>query len=293
MRMRKTSGLVLALTLAAPLSGCPRRAELPDAAIVPPDAVYRADVFRLDTPLPIDVGSDSAVDVGVDAFTPPDVGLDARVDARPDAWSMCTISTGDSPRLDGTDDLAEYPAVQRATVNAGDQAAITWNASYLFATFTTDGLLDAFEPVHLYVEASSILVAPVASVGKEYASLTPGLPFTPTHLIAFRRTSDAGTGAYNGVYAPAGSWTTRTFPLTGTDVFASADGRTLSVRVPWSALGGCPTRMRLVAHIVHAEAGNEWKDVVPSTHTPWMPSGGAFYDIDLTGDPAVSGWVLR
>jgi hypothetical protein len=272
--------------------------ENPDAARVPPlDAFYRADVARLDTPLPIDVGSDSAIDVGTDAFTPPDVGFDARVDARPDAWSMCTISTGDSPRLDGTDDFAEYPAVQRlslgAPLNAGDAAAITWNASHFFATFTTDGFLDAFEPVHIYIEASSLLVAPVPSFGKEYASLTPGLPFAPTHLIAFRRTSDAGTGAYNGIYAPAGSWTTRTVPLNATDVFASADNRTLSVRVPWSALGGCPTRMRLVAHVVHAESGNEWKAVAPSTHRPWTPSGGAFYDIDLTGDPAVSGWVVR
>ena len=270
--------------------------ESPDAAFAP-DAIYRADVFRIDTPPPIDAGSDSAIDVGTDAFSPPDVGRDAPEDVRRDAWSMCTISTGDSPNLDGTDDFAEYPLVQRlslgATLNAGDAAAITWNATYFFATFTSDGLLDAFEPVHLYVEASSILTAPVPSVGKEYASLTPGLPFSPTHLIAFRRTSDAGTGAYNGIYAPAGSWTTRTVPLTATDTFASADGRTLSVRVPWSALGGCPTRMRLVAHIVHAEVGNEWKDTVPSTHTPWMPSGGAFYDIDLTSDPAVSGWVLR
>lgn len=297
MPMRNTSWLLLAPLLLA--LGCPRRMETMDAAIVA-DAVVRVDVARLDTPLPPDASFDAAADGGTDAFSPPDVGRDAPEDARSDAPSLCTISTGDSPRLDGTDDLAEYPAVQRLTLgaplNAGDEAAITWNATSFFATFTSDAFRDgAFEPVHLYVEASSILLAPVASVGKEYASLSPGLPFSATHLIALRRTSDSGLGGpYNGVYSPAGSWATRTTPLnTGTDVFTSADGRTISVRVPWSALGGCPTRMRLVAHIVHAEVANEWKATVPSTHTPWMPSGGAFYDIDLTGDPAVSGWVVR
>ncbi len=273
--------------------------ETMDAAIAA-DATVRVDVTRPDTPLPPDASFDAPRDGGTDAFSPPDVGFDAPVDARGDAPLPCAISSGDSPRLDGTDDLAEYPAVQRlalgAPLNVGDEAAITWNTTAFFATFTSDAFRDdVFRPVHLYVEASSLLVAPVASTGKEYASLTAGLPFSATHLIAVRRTSDSGVGgAYNGVYSPAGSWAARTTPLNmGTDVFTSADGRTISVRVPWSALGGCPTRMRLVAHIVHAEVANEWKATVPSTHTPWMPSGGAFYDIDLTGDPAVSGWVVR
>ena len=272
--------------------------ETMDAAMSP-DAIVRVDAARFDTPTSLDAGRDAPADVGADAISPSDAGRDAPDDARRDAPSTCTTSTGDSPRLDGTDDLAEYPAVQRLTLgaplNVGDEAAITWNATHFFATFTSDAFRDdAFEPLHLYVEASSLFVAPVASTGKEYAALNAGLPFSATHLIAVRRTSDSGSGPYNGVYSPAGSWATRTTSLnTGTDVFASADGRTVSVRVPWSALGGCPTRMRLAAHLVHAEVANEWKTTVPSTHTPWMPSGGAFYDIDLTGDPAVSGWVVR
>jgi len=293
--MRKTSWLLLAFLAL----GCPRRMETIDAAFIPPDAVVRVDAASFDTPATQDAGLDAPSDAGADAFSPLDVGLDAPEDARRDAPSLCTISIGGSPRLDGTDDLAEYPVAQRLTLgaplNAGDEAAITWNATHFFATFVSDAFRDdAFEPVHFYVEASSILLAPVASAGKEYASLTAGVPFSATHLIAVRRTSDSGSGGYNGVYSPAGSWVTRTTPLsTGTDVFASADGRTVSVRVPWSALGGCPTRMRLVAHLVHAEVANEWKATVPSTHTPWMASGGGFYDIDLTGDPAVSGWLVR
>src|SRR5438445_797149 len=82
---------------------------------------------------------------------------------------------------------------------------------------------------------------------------------------------------------PAATWDTRATPLVeGTDVLISADGQTLSVRVSWAALGGCPTALRLVAHVVHGTTGNEWKDLAPTTHTPWLAPGGGYYEIDLT-----------
>jgi hypothetical protein len=98
------------------------------------------------------------------------------------------------------------------------------------------------------------------------------------------------------VYAPTGTpaWTTRARALApGTDVFASSDNRTLSVRAPWSSLGGCPLAMRLSVHVVNGASGNEWKDLVPSTHTPWLAGGGGFYEVSLTGSSSVSGWTLR
>ena len=82
-------------------------------------------------------------------------------------------------------------------------------------------------------------------------------------------------GPYDGVYLPAASWDTQAVTLVdGTDVFVSSDNRTMSVRVAWAALGGCPTAMRLAAHVVHAAPGNEWKELVPATTTPWLATGG-------------------
>jgi len=63
--------------------------------------------------------------------------------------------------------------------------------------------------------------------------------------------------------------------------------------VPWNAIGNCPTHLRLAVHVVHAVSANEWKDLVPSTHTPWQSPGGGYYEIDLSGAPAVTSWSLR
>ena len=52
----------------------------------------------------------------------------------------------------------------------------------------------AYEPLHIYVETGAQLASSTAAQGKEYSGLTPALPFSPTHLIAARRISDAGTG---------------------------------------------------------------------------------------------------
>lgn len=210
----------------------------------------------------------------------------------------CTISTGDTVILDGDGDLAAYPAAQVLSPGvpllASDRVAITWDPTYLYVTATAGSFADnAFRPLHLYLQTGTTLPAATTSTGKEYGGNTPFLPFAPTQLIAIRRTDDAGTGAYDGVYVPGApvTWATRSFPLVpGTHVFASADNGTLSVRTPWTALGGCPTTMRLAAHVVHGVVANEWKDAVPTTHTPWVTPGGGYYQIDLTAAPAIAGW---
>lgn len=207
----------------------------------------------------------------------------------------CAIATGLTPTLDGTEDLAEYPAAQQITPGAmlgSDAAALAWNRTHLFATVTSDAFTAAYEPLHIYVETGTALATAATAGGKEYSSLVPAVPFTATHLIAARRVTDSGTGAYNGVFVPTDGWTTRTLAL-DSETTVSADQRTLSVRVPWSALGGCPTTMRLALHVVHAQAANEWKDLIPSSHTPWQTPGGGFYEIDLTGTLAVSAWSLH
>jgi len=231
--------------------------------------------------------ADAALDAGADgAALTPDAAL-------PDAG--CPISTGVTPALDGVNDLADYPAGQQLSPGAmlgSDGAAISWDAQRLYITVQSTAFAQPYEPLHIYVEAAAVLAEPTPSQGKEYSGLVAQLPFTPTQLIAVRRVSDAGTGPYDAVFAPDTQWTTRAMPLTdGADVFAAQDE--ISVQVPWTALGGCPHALRLAVHVVHAQPANEWKDLVPATTTPWQAPGGDYYEVDLTGAPAVSTWTLR
>jgi len=240
-------------------------------------------------------GPDLAMDAATVDAPPP------RVDAPRDTGSLdagCGISSGITLALDGVGDLAKYPAAQRLTpgaqLTADDAAAVAWDSQHLYVTTTSSAFVTPFEPLHVYVEAAPSLAPVAASQGKEYGGLVPELPFAATHVVAIRRVTDVGGVSYNGVYVPAGAWMSRETALEpSTDVFASADQRTLSVKVPWTALGGCPSTLRLALHVVHDIAGNEWKDLVPGTHTPWIAPGGGYFEIDLTGDPAVAGWTLR
>ncbi|MGE5183281.1 MAG: hypothetical protein ACM31C_14525 [Acidobacteriota bacterium] len=222
-----------------------------------------------------------------DAHRPPDAAVDAG----------CPIAAGMTPALSGTNDLAAYPAAQHVALGAmlgSDAAAIAWDRAKLYVTVTSSAFTSAYEPLHVYVEAGTALAAAAPSTGKEYGGLVPQLPFTPTHLIAARRVSDSGSGTYDAIYTPATSWTVQEMPLVaGSDVLVSSDQQTLSIEAPWSALGGCPTTLRLAVHVVHGAAGNEWKDLAPTTHTPWQAPGGDYYEIDLTGSTAVASWTVR
>ena len=226
-----------------------------------------------------------------DVAARPDASPDAVADSAPDAG--CPISAGATIALTGSGDLARYPAPQQIAPGAmlgSDAAALSWDAQHLFITVQSTAFAQAYEPLHIYVEAADALGQPVAATGKEYSGLVPQLPFTPTHLIAVRRVSDAGSGPYDAVFTPASQWTTTAMPLVdGTDVFASQTA--ISVQVPWSALGGCPHALRLAMHVVHAQPANEWKDLVPATSTPWLAPGGDYLELDLTG--AIGWGTLR
>ena len=208
----------------------------------------------------------------------------------------CTISAGTTVTLDGSNDLAKYPAsahVAPGAMMGSDDAAVTWDHQRLYVTVTSDAFQSAYEPLHVYVEAAPQEIAAPSS-GKEYGGLVPALPFTATYLVAARRVTDSGSGPYDGVYVPTMAWDTRQTPLApGSDVFASSDSRTLSVQVAWSALGGCPATMRVAVHVVNGVQFNEWKDLIPSTHTPWQAPGGGYYEIDLAMNPATANWMLR
>ena len=238
-------------------------------------------------------------------------GHDANVDARrwhdapadtfrllPDAAidAGCAISAGTTIALDGNGDYAKYPAAQQLAPGAmlgSDAAAVSWDRTKLYVTVVSSAFASAYEPLHVYVETDA-LASPVPSQGKEYSNLVPAIPFTASYLIAARRVTDSGSGPYDGVYVPNSAWTIRQTALQlGSDVFVSSDQTQLSIAVPWTALGGCPLAMRLAVHVVNGTAGNEWKDLLPSTHTPWQAPGGGYYQIDLTHAPAVTNWALH
>jgi hypothetical protein len=235
----------------------------------------------------------SAADAPV---VPADASAVVTQDAAADgAVVTCAISEGFTPALDGSDDIAAYPVAQQLAPGAmlgTDGAAIAWDVTNLYATVTSTAFTNAYEPLHIYIEATSSLGTAAPATGKEYSGLTPQLPFSATHLIAVRRVSDSGSGAYDGVFVPSDGWMTRTLALDSATL-VSSDQKTISVTVPWTALGNCPTALRLAVHVVHGASANEWKDLVPSTHTPWQSPGGGYYEIDLSGAPAVTSWQLR
>lgn len=247
-------------------------------------------------------GDAGAADGGRDADTREDAGArdDAGTDAATvlDAGACGAIGAGHTITLDGAADPGEYPASQvlspGAPISSADTFALTWDRDFLYLTVTSSVFEGEYKPLHVYVEAASALSAATSSNGKEYGGHTPRLPFAPTHVIAARRTSDSGDGGpYNGVYTAASSWTDRATPLAlGSGYWVSGDARTISVQVPWTALG-CPSALRLSAHVVNGAFTEEWKDLVPAGATPWEGDGGAYYEIDLSADPAISGWRLR
>lgn len=242
----------------------------------------------------------STTDAGVADSGPG--GSDAGSDAGSAGPTCPGFDPGDTLALDGSGDLAKYASSQTLTaggsVGAGDQYGVTWDRDYLYLTLESPVFADGFRPIHVYLEARASLGTATSSTGKEYDGLTALLPFDATHLIAVRPTSVAMGVAYNGVYTPGGGWTTFERELMdGVDVWA--DGASaLSVRVPWSALGVCPSTLRMTAHVVNGMiAANEWKDFVPMGAQPWGGTSGGdpgeYFEIDLTADPAVSGWTVR
>lgn len=259
----RTKAFVRALPIATLVCSCAigsRAEQLPASDAATPDATARPD-----------------------ASQPPS-------DSSPDAG--CAIHAGVTPVLDGSDDLAAYPTTQQLTPAAmlgSDAAAIVWDRDRIYITVRSPAFAAPYVPLHIYLEATPTVEA-VTSTGKEYAGLTPQLPFSPTHVIAVRRVSDSGTGGYDGVFVPTDGWQTRVLALESDTLSSSSE---LSVSVPWSALGTCPTALRMALHVVHGQAANEWKVLVPSTHTPWQMPGGGFYEIDTTADPNVTNWSLR
>ncbi|MCA9521695.1 MAG: hypothetical protein KC609_12010 [Myxococcales bacterium] len=225
-----------------------------------------------------------------DGGTAPDTDDDGTsVDTGDDAGSCSVpVSPGHTLSLDGSNDLGKFSAGELHTPGAQLENwtlyGITWDATHLYLALATTAFETGSKVLHVYLEVNANLaIAPVESLGKLYGGYTAYLPFTATHVIGARSTDDFGPGPYNGVWSWStgdNDWVMTFHAVSGTDLFLSSDKHTIAVRIPWAELG-CPSTLRLSAHVINAITDNEWKETLPQTHTPWTESGVGYYDIDF------------
>lgn len=194
---------------------------------------------------------------------------------------------GDLVALDGQDDLSDQGPAQQVAPGAPLQEwsrwALSWDEDFLYVTLATEAFEDPYKPVMLYLGAAEQAASPGAGE-LEYSGQVAELPFAPEFLISARRLSDDGAaeGPWNGIWRwEQGGWVRQRRLAPGQQWWISADEHVLSMRVPLAALGA-PERVRLVGHVVNAAAGNEWKELLPASHTPWMAGGGGYLELDLT-----------
>jgi len=186
--------------------------------------------------------------------------------------------SGDTVLLDGVDDLGAFDPATHVPVGVPRQPweafALDADDDFVYLAWVTEAAEDPVLPAILYLQADP--GAPTPGQGIDYLGLTPELPFTPTHAITLRSTSDLGdgTGPWSGVWErTASGWTLLRRLRDGDGAWVAADLHTLSARVPRYLLGD-PTSVRIAGHVVNAAVGNEWKTTVPAGHTPWGAGGG-------------------
>jgi len=213
------------------------------------------------------------------------------------------VGTDETPtravRFDGVDDLNDIDAESHVATGAPLQPwsafGFTWDDEALYLAIVSEAFEQPFEPFVLYLETTSgSFAAATPSTGIEYSGLTPELPFTPNAMITLRQRSwepSSGEPPWNAVWEPdgQGGWQVVRRLEPAADWYVAGDRHTLSARIPRAALGS-PSALRIAGHVVHAQAGNEWKELVPAGHTPWAAGGGDHYEIDLGGPPAASNW---
>jgi hypothetical protein len=214
-----------------------------------------------------------------------------------------TPDTGAAVALDGADDIDAYAAAQVLRAPAlglplqpWEAFALDWDDDWLYVTIVAQAFEEDFTPFFLYLEADPTgPAAPSDGVAYSFGTVTSPseLPFTATHVVALRAVGGAGPqgGPWPGLWRrEAGGDVQLVRFAPGRELFVATDRHTISARVPLAPLGH-PSRLRVAGHAVWGAAGDEWKDVVPATHTPWA-SGGGWYELDLTGPRAATGWDL-
>jgi hypothetical protein len=206
---------------------------------------------------------------------------------------------GDAVALGTADDLASFPPAQRIAPGAPrsprSAAAITWDQDFLYVALSTESFDDPWRPLQLYLEASEGPLAPPSpSQGQEYSGLRPWLPFTPTHLVSLRPQPGApGEAPWSAIWRPRGQAWSQLWRLEpGQSLWWSPAAGVIAARVPLAPLGDV-RHLRLSAHVVHAQPGQEWKDTLPDTHTPWAASTSGYYELNLQGPTPSDQWSTR
>ncbi|MBA2662350.1 MAG: Ig-like domain-containing protein [Bradymonadaceae bacterium] len=199
--------------------------------------------------------------------------------------------------LDGDGDLGKFDASQRLTPGAPyqewDGFALDWDADYLYLALVSEAFEDNYKPWMIYIEATrESFDQPASALGMEYSGQTASLPFLANYAIATRQLSDDTAGPFNGIWRRDGAWTQQQRLVPGRQYFLASDNHTMSLRIPRAALGS-PTHIRLAAHVVNAVLDNEWKDVVPTTHSPWQAGVEGFYEIELGARIGVDAWSVK
>lgn len=211
-----------------------------------------------------------------------------------------TPQTGKLVSFDGSNDLNKIPTKQHLTPSiqlaTWEKFGWSWDADWLYIAVVSKGFEQPLRAFMLYVESiNSTSTAATPSTGMTYLNLTPQLPFAPTHLIGLRERTDNndGFGPWNGVWRKeSAGWVLQTRWKPGRDSFVAQDKHTISVRIRRTELGQA-TKLRIVGHLVHGGAGNEWKVTLPSTHTPWKSHTTGYIELDLGQAPGPAAWQTK
>lgn len=204
-------------------------------------------------------------------------------------------------RFDGNDDLGKLSDAQQvdpgAPLEPWSRWGLDWDERYLYITLVSPAFRSDFKAAMIYIEGvSTQQPTPLSSSqGISYSDQIPQLPFDATTMITWRR-AGAGVGdqePWSGVYSRQDDSWQRVWGMTPNEhVWVSMDEHTMSMRVPRALLG--PERvLRLVGHVVNEVVDEEWKELLPAAHTPWMGEGGAFIELDLDGLHGRDNWVIK
>jgi hypothetical protein len=210
---------------------------------------------------------------------------------------MAGQAAGQAPALrpDGADDLGKFAADQQAEPGAKladwSRVALAWDERSLWLALASPTFEDGFKPWMIYLRAGQDSGG--SGLGMEYSGQRAALPFAPTHAVVVRRTSEGAEGGpWSGVWVPQseGRWAQRARLEPGVSVWMAGDNHTVVVRVPRALLGDA-SALRMVAHVVNAQPDNEWKEVAPAGHMPWM-GGGESYKLDLSKPSSGGAWEV-